>query len=100
MVGPDHVVGHLGAGLPDPDLRGRDKLIRRYWQVGARRPAANTPREVKPRRVAGAEPALVRRRGVAPGGLQPASKMRAEADDNQPLFMTGLRPVGVTCGCI
>src|SRR5204863_8019123 len=46
------------AGLTNPDLCGRDKLISRYWQVGAGRSTANAPREIEARRVARAEPAL------------------------------------------
>jgi len=82
----------------DPDPRGREETIGWHREVGAGRSAANTPREIKTRRVTGTDPTLAGgRRLCARDQRQPAPQVRAEADHDQPLCMACLRAIGVAC---
>src|SRR5215470_3604728 len=78
----------------DPDLRVGDELVGRQRQVGGRGPAADAPRGVVLRAVAGteiaAEVALMRDRDAA--------EMRADADQDLPLVVAGLDALVVGLG--
>src|SRR6185437_1975073 len=77
----------------DPDLGVGGESVRRQDEILRRRTFADAARGIVLRAVAGAEPAVV----FALVGERDAAEMGADADDHQPLFVTGLSPLGIGC---